>query len=193
MTFAARARHWLPLLPLLGLLGLTYWLNQQVQPVTAKPETGVTHDPDAIMENFSAVKFDEHGRIHFLMSAKKMLHYPDDDTATLETPRLTTLSPDHPPIHTVAKNGRVDNRNDEIFLSGDVEVVREASANREELTVQTEHLHLLPNKDWAETADPVVIFDAHMTTHAIGLEMDNKARTLKLLAQVNSIHVPSPR
>lgn len=193
MTFASRARHWLPLFPLLGLLGLTYWLNQQVQPMTAKPVAGLKHDPDAIMENFSAVKFDERGSIHFLMSAKQMLHYPDDDTATLETPRLTTLSPDHPPIHAVAKNGLVDNRNDEVFLSGDVEVVREAGANREELTVQTEHLHLLPDRDWAETADPVVIFDAHMTTHAVGLEMDNKARTLKLLAQVKSIHVPYPQ
>jgi len=31
MTLASRARYWLPLLPLLVLLGATYWLNQQVQ------------------------------------------------------------------------------------------------------------------------------------------------------------------
>ncbi|MDD2685335.1 MAG: LPS export ABC transporter periplasmic protein LptC [Gallionella sp.] len=193
MTFASRARHWLPIIPLLGLLGLTYWLNQQVQPLAVQAETGPRHDPDASMENFSAIKFDDQGHPRFLMAAKKMLHYPDDDTATLDMPRITTLSQDHPPIHTAARSGTVNNRSDEIFLTGDVEVVREASAGRSELTLQTEHLHLLPNKDWAETADPVVIFDAQMTTHAIGLEMDNKARTLKLLAQVRSIHAPNPQ
>ncbi|BBI98723.1 hypothetical protein FGKAn22_04160 [Ferrigenium kumadai] len=193
MTLVSRARYWLPLLPLLGLLGVTYWLNLQVKPEAAKPDSGKRHDPDAIMENFSAVKFNVQGATRFIMAAKKMQHYPDDDSTTLEVPRLTTLSADRPAIHVIAKRGTVSKRGDEVFLYDDVEVLREASADREELTLQTEFLHVVPDRDWADTGRPVTIVDAHNTIHAIGLEMDNNARTLKLLSQVRSEHVPTPK
>lgn len=190
MTLASRARYWLPLLPLLGLLGITYWLNQQVQPEAAKPDASKRHDPDAIMENFSAVKFNELGKPRFVMAAKKLQHYPDDDSTTLEMPRLTTLSAKQPAIHVVARRGTVSSGGDEVFLHEDVEVLREAGADREAMTVQTEFLHVVPDRDWADTDRPVTIVDPHNTVHAIGLEMNNQARTLKLLSQVRSEHVP---
>lgn len=191
MTFASRARYWLPLFPMLGLLGVTYWLNQQVQPELAKPDSSKRHDPDAIMENFSAIRLNELGAPRFIMAAKKMQHYPDDDSTTLEVPRLTTLSAENPAIHIVARQGIVSSRGDEVFLHHDVEVLREASAQQEELTLHTEYLHIIPDRDWADTDHAVTIVDAYNTVHAIGLEMDNKARTLKLLSQVRSEHVPS--
>lgn len=192
MTLASRARYWLlPLLPLLGLLGATYWLNQQVQPEPSKPDGSKRHDPDAIMENFSAVKLNEQGIPRFVMSAKKMSHYPDDDSTTLEVPRLATLSVGKPTIHTVAKRGAVSSKGDEIFLYDDVEVLREANVQQSELTLQTEYLHVIPDRDWADTDHPVTIVDARNTVHAVGMEMDNKTRILKLLSQVRSEHVPS--
>ncbi len=191
MTSASRARYWLPLLPLLGMLAVTYWLNQQVQPESAQPDNGERHDPDAIVENFSAIKLNEQGVPRFVMAAKKMQHYPDDDSTTLEVPRLTTLSADRPAIHTIAKRGIVSSRGDEVFLHGDVEVLREASAQQDELTLHTEYLHVIPDLDLANTDRAVTITDARNTVHAIGLEMDNKARTLKLLSQVKSEHIPA--
>ncbi|MBK9161835.1 MAG: LPS export ABC transporter periplasmic protein LptC [Nitrosomonadales bacterium] len=191
MTFASRVRHWLPLLPLLGLLGATYWLNQQVQPIPYKPDGSTRHDPDSIMENFSALQLDEQGSPRFIMAAKKLQHYPDDDSTTLEIPRLTSLSADRPAVHVIARRGVVSSRGDEIFLHEEVEVLREASAEREELALHTRYLHVVPDRDWADTDHPVTIVDPHNTVHATGLEMDNKARTLKLLSQVRSEHVPT--
>jgi len=191
MTFASRARYWLPLLPLLGLLGATYWLNQQVQPESAKPDGSKRHAPDAIIENFSAIRLDKQGVPHFMVTARKMQHYPDDDSTTLEVPRLTALPVDHPAIHTIAKRGIVSSKGDEVFLHEDVEVLREASAQQEELTLHTDYLHIIPDKDLADTDRAVTITDAHNTVHATGLEMNNKTRTLKLLSQVRSEHVPS--
>jgi len=190
MTFSSRVRYWLPLLPVLGLLAVTYWLNQQVQQEVAKPDANKRHDPDAVMENFSAVKMNQQGVPRFIVTAKKMLHYPDDDSTVLDTPRLTTLTAGRPPIHTFAQRGVVSTKGDEVFLYDNVNVVREASADQEELTLLTEYLHIIPEKDLANTDRAVTIVDAHNTTHAIGLEMDNNARTLKLLAQVRSEHVP---
>lgn len=191
MTPLSRARYWLPLLPLLGLLGITYWLNQQVQPGSARPDATLRHDPDAIMNNFLATKMNEQGTPHFIVSAKEMRHYPDDNSATLEVPRITMLAAHRPAVHAIAKRGTVTNKSDEIFLHEDVEVLREATPDRGELTLQTEYLRIVPGKDWANTDRPVTIFDARNTVRATGMEMDNKARTIKLLSQVRSEHEPA--
>ena len=190
MTLASRARYWLPLLPLLGLLGVTYWLEQQVRPEPARADAAPRHEPDAVMENFSAVRMDEQGAPRFIMAAARMQHYPDDDSTTLDAPRLTSLSAERPAIHVVARRGVVSGSGDEVFLHEDVEVLREADAGRGELTLQTDYLRVVPERDWADTDHAVAIFDGRNTIHAVGLEMDNRARTLALLSQVRSIHEP---
>lgn len=191
MTFASRTRYWLPLLPLLGLLAFTYWLNQLAQTETVGRDTAKRHDPDAIVENFSAIKLNDRGMPHFIMVARKMLHYPDDDSTTLETPRLTSLSEGRPAIHASAKRATISSRGDEIFLHEEVEVLREASASQTELKIHTEYLHFIPDRELANTDRHVTVQDAANFVEATGLEMDNRARTLKLLAQVKSRHVSS--
>jgi lipopolysaccharide export system protein LptC len=193
MTFASRFRYWLPLLPLIGLLGFTYWLNQLAQTEPGKPATAKRHDPDAIVENFSAVSLNDQGTPRFIMAAKKMLHYPDDDSTTLEVPHLTSLSAGHPAIHAIAKRGVVSSRGDEVSLLDGVEVLREASASQNELRIHTEYLHFVPDQEFASTNRTVTITEANNTVQATGLEMDNKARTLKLLARVRSEHVPGKK
>ena len=186
MTFASRARYWLPLLPLLGLLGFTYWLNQLARTEEGKPESGKRHDPDAIVENFSAIKLNEQGAPQFILAAKKMIHYPDDDSTTLEAPHLTSLSAVRQAIHATARRGIVSSKGNEVFLHEDVEVLREAGALQNELRIHTEYLHLVPDHDWAETDRIVTIIEDHNTVQATGMEMDHRARTLKLLAGVKS-------
>ncbi|MHB1236011.1 MAG: LPS export ABC transporter periplasmic protein LptC [Gallionella sp.] len=189
MTLSSRVRYWLPLLPLLGLLGATYWLDQQVQPVPAKPDASKRHDPDAIMENFSATKMNILGVPSFVIAAKKMLHYPDDDSTTLDDPHIDMLSAENPTVHVVAKTGTVSSNGDEIFLHDKVEVTRDASARQDELTLHTEYLHIIPDKNLTDTDRAVTLANAHSTIHAIGLEMNSQTRILKLLSQVTSEYV----
>ena len=190
MTFSHRARYWLPLIPLFGLLMGTYWLNQQVLPEASKSDSNKRHDPDAIVENFSATRLNEQGVPSFVMAATKMLHYPDDDSTTLEAPRISMLSDGQLAIHATAKSGIISSKGDEVFLHDNVEILRDANARQELITLQTDYLHILPDRDWADTDRAVTIFDAHNTVHGTGMEMDNKTRTLKLLSQVKSEHVP---
>jgi lipopolysaccharide export system protein LptC len=191
MTFSSRTRYWLPLVPLFVLLGITYWLNQQVLPESAKPDSGKRHDPDAIMENFTATKLNEQGVPRFVMAATKLLHYPDDDSTALEAPRITLLSADQPTLHASALHGTLSSKGDEVFLHDHVEVLREASKQQDELTLQTEYLHIVPDQSLADTDHAVTISEAHNITHATGMEMDNKTRTLKLLSQVTNEYVPN--
>jgi len=190
MSFAIRVRNWLKLLPLLGLLGATYWLNQQVQPEPAKQDSSARHDPDSIVENFSATRLNEQGMPHFIMNAKRLLHYPDDDSTILEVPRLTLLAEDRPPLIATANNGAITSKGDELFLQGDVEMLRDATALQDRLRLKTEYLHFIPDQDWVSTHLAVTIIEAHTTVNAVGLELNNKTRTIKLLSNVTSKYEP---
>jgi lipopolysaccharide export system protein LptC len=190
MILVSRVRHWLPLLPLLALLAATYWLNQQSLPGLAKPESK-RHAPDAIMENFSATNLDEQGVADFILAAKKLMHYPDDDTTTVDEPQITLLSPGLPAIHATAEHGTISSNGDEVFLRDNVKVLREANAKQNQMTLQTQYLHIIPDQNLVNTDRAVTIVDPHNIVHATGMEMNSKTRILKLLSQVRSEYVPN--
>jgi len=191
MSFASRARQWLPLLPLLGVLGVSYWLNQLVQPLAAEPDSGKRHDPDAIMENFSATRLNDQGTPRLKMKAARMLHYPDDDSTALELPHITLLAADSPPLLITSGRGTVSSKGKDVFLRDDVIVVRSPDSQHTKLTLRTDYLHVVPDLEQADTNHRVRIVDAHNTVTATGMIMDNKTRTLKLLSHVSSEHVPA--
>ncbi len=184
----SRSRHWLPLLPLLLLLAFVYWLDRQVQQQTAATVNKERHDPDGIMDNFHSVKMNEQGVPRFLLSAKQMRHYPDHDSTELDMPRFTLLTAGRPPLHMEGKIGTISSKGDEVVFEREVKVLREAVDSQSAMTLDTEYLRVLPNQDRADTDRAVKMVDANNTVRAIGLEMDNKARTLKLLSQVRSVH-----
>lgn len=190
MTFITRIRNWLALLPLLGLLAATYWLNQQVQPEPAKPDSRARHDPDSIVENFSAIKLNEQGTPHLIMSAARMLHYPDDDSTVLEVPRITLLAADRPTILATAKTGTLSSKGDDMLLEGGVEVLREAGKQLDQLRLLTEHLRIIPDKDLVSSSRAVTLVEANTTVNAVGMELNNQTRTIKLLSKVRSEYVP---
>ena len=186
-----RLREWSPLLPLLLLLAATYWLNQQVQPLPPRPDSSKRHDPDFTISKLSATTLNEQGVPRFIMSAQKMVHYPDDDSTHLDEPQLSSFNAGQPPVYTFAKQGEVSSKGDEIFLHDEVKLVRAASATQSEMTLTTTFLHIIPDRDLADTDRPVILEDAHNIVHATGMQFDNKARIMKLLAQVKSQHDPA--
>lgn len=186
-----RLRAWFTGVPLLLLLlAAAYWLNQQVQPLPSAPDSNKRHDPDFIVSKFVATTLNEKGKPRFIMAAKKMLHYPDNDSTYLEAPELTSFDSDHPPMHTYANNGMVSGKGEEIFLRDDVKIVRTASSTQREMIFTTSYLHVIPDRGLAETDQPVTMVDGRNIVHAVGMKFDNKARIVKLLAQVKSEYVP---
>ncbi len=183
-----RLREWSPLLPLLLLLGATYWLNQQVRPLLLAPDASKRHDPDFIASKFAATTLNEQGAPHFILYAQKMVHYPDNNSTHLDDPQLSTLYPDRPPVYTSARQAEISSNGKEIFLHGDVKIVRAANAAQSEMTLTTTYLHAVPDLDLMDTDRPVTMTGANTAIHAVGMTFDNKTRIMKLLAQVRSQH-----
>lgn len=193
--FIDRFRAWfaslpLPLLLLLLLLAATYWLDQQIQPLPVVPDSSKRHDPDFIVSKFVATTHNEQGKPRYVMSAKKMLHYPDNDSTYLEFPELISFDSDYPPIHTYANSGVVSGKGEKIFLHDDVKIVRSADIMQSEITFTTTYLQVIPDTGWAETDQPVTMIDGRNVVHAVGMTFDNKSRMVKLLARVNGEYVP---
>ena len=185
-----RLRSWLPLIPLLLLLAGTYWLNQQVQPLGAKPDDSTRHDIDYSVDGLTSVTLDELGHAHYLMTTKKMWHFPDDDTTILDHPHFVSMHTNSPPLITSSLRGKVSSNGSELFLYDNVRIVRLAEEERDKLTFTTEYLHVLPDSDQADTDHPVKIVTLRDTIDAIGMTLDNKLLTAHLLSNVRATHVP---
>jgi lipopolysaccharide export system protein LptC len=187
--FSEKVRVWLPLLPLLLLLAATYWLNSQVQPLQ-QVQSQLRHDIDYSVDNFAAVTLSIQGQPRFTLAAERLWHYPDDDTTHLQMPRITSLYPDRPPTLTTALTGKVSSQGDDVFLYDEVRVVRASLDGIGEQRFATDYLHVVPDRDWADTDQSVVMTNPNNTLRAVGMELDNKARTAKLLSRVRATHEP---
>ena len=181
-----RLREWSLLLPLLLLLGATYWLNLQVQPLPQASDGNKRHDPDFIVSKLAATTLNEQGVPRFVLSAQKMVHYPDNDSTHLEDMQLSSLYSNQPPVYTSARQGEISSKGNEVFLRDGVKLVRAANATQSEMTLVTTYLHAVPDLGLMDTDRPLTMMDAHNVIHAVGMKFDNKARVIRLLTQVRS-------
>jgi len=176
-----RPTGWLPLAALALLVGLTLWLNQLVQAPIARADGSTRHDPDLIVESFNARKLGSDGRLLYTLEAKKMVHYPDDDSAILESVKVEAFEPKQPKMTITADNGRLEQGGERVWIEGNVVIVRDADERNESARILTDKLLVLPDDGIARTDSEVTLESA--STHAIatgGLELDNRSRTLKL-------------
>jgi lipopolysaccharide export system protein LptC len=176
----SRATAWLPVGLLLLVAALAVWLNSAVQGVPPKSDGSKRHDPDSMVENFVAKQFAPDGRIRYTLAAQKMVHYPDDDTSHLTAPRFEAFEQDTPPLTVSAQTGMLTQKGDEVFLYGDVLMVREATATTPRMTLRTSYMHVIPDSGIAQTDKPVVMEDPTTIVNAAGMLANNKLRTIAL-------------
>jgi lipopolysaccharide export system protein LptC len=184
-----RLTAWFPLLLLMVLAGLTFWLDRAVQPAPANRDGSKRHDPDYIIENFSALRLDANGKPRHQLAARRMLHFPDDDSTQLDEPRFVRFEPGKASLSVTSRSALVSSNGENVYFDQAVKVVRGAYSTRSELVVTTEYLHVIPEADIAKTDRAVRIVDANTKIEAVGLELNNKAQTVKLLANVKGTYV----
>jgi lipopolysaccharide export system protein LptC len=187
-----RPTSWLPLAVLALLVGLTLWLNQLVQAPVARADGSLRHDPDLMVEKFNARKLGEDGRVLYTLAAKKMVHYPDDDSALLESLTLEAFEPRQPKMTITADHGRLEQGGDRVWVEGNVVVVRDADQKNAPVRLTTDKLLVLPDAGIARTTSEVTMESPTGHAHAAGLEIDNKSRTVKL-DRVRATFKPPPR
>ena len=175
-----RPSSWLPLGVLAMLVALTWWLDQLVKPEGDRASGAKRHDPDLIVENFSARKYGEDGKTLYTLAARKMVHYPDDESAQLERIDFEAYEPRQPRVTIASDRGRVLEGGDKVWFEGNVVLVRESDGKYEASRLTTDRLLVLPDTGVARTSSPVLLENPSARVEAKGLELNNQARTLRL-------------
>lgn len=179
----SRIVHLLPIGLMLLLAALTLWLRQAIEAPTAIDPGRSRHDPDAIIDNFTITRMDERGVPQYRLSAKKMLHFADDDSTELLAPHFLKSS-DGPPVTVTSDRGRMTRDYEEAFFHGNVEMIRQATRDSPEMRVRSEYLHVLAKKDLVRSDRLVTINEGSSLISGIGMEYNRRTRQFALHARV---------
>jgi lipopolysaccharide export system protein LptC len=181
-----RLATWAPVALLLLLAALTWWLDSKVQPVATRPDGSTRHDPDMYLEGYAATRMTPEGIKQYQLTGKRLVHYPDDNSTELRSPQLVYFDPGQAPVTVKADVAQIADGGDNVYFSGNVQVVRAPYGNHPELGVLTSYLHVMPEQQIARTDKPVTLMEGNSTATSLGLEFDNKTRQLKLTSQVRA-------
>ena len=188
-----------PLTILLMLVMLTTWLNRTVELSTPAPQRAPTHDPDYTANNFTIVRLSDIGEIHYVLTAKGLIHYPDDDTAHLRQPVLRELQPGVPEVRLSADRGITTSGGEEVRLYENVEIFRAGDnkpgakgSGTEDVRANTSYLRARPDEDIADTPERVVIHDGASILTGTGMDASNRYRTMRLRSAVTGTYIQAP-
>jgi len=187
-----RINNLLPLLIVLCLAAMTFWLRHAIEAPVPQPKRNAGHEPDSIVENFTLRRLSAEGKPQYLMTAKRMLHYPDTDMTELVSPQFTRTAFDGARMSVQADRGSMTHDAAEAVFSGNVILRREAGPGYPEFRARTEHLEILAEKNIIRTDRHVEIQDGSSTLSGVGMELNKTTRQFSLHSQARgSYRAPS--
>lgn len=174
----------LPLILLGFIAGLTYWLEKTTTSQEARNNANARHDPDYMVDNFTVRRFGEEGLLMQSLTAKHMVHFPDDDTTELKAPNLTIHRSERP-TQVSANNAWLDKDGKEIRLKGNVRVSRPAAGSQPPTLIETEALTVYPDEERSVGTLPVTITRGNNVIRGSGIEYLGKEKTARLQGRVH--------
>lgn len=172
-----------PLLLMLSLALLSFWLER-----TARIEQGHPslrrHDPDYIVHNFKVVGYGIQGEAESELTARKMVHFPDDDSTELLAPRSVQSKPGQATMTLTAERGALSQDGEDTFLYDNVLLVRSQTPQLPEMRMQTSFLHIVRARSLVRTDREVAVREEGRYLTGRGMEYDNGTRVLEIRSRV---------
>jgi lipopolysaccharide export system protein LptC len=185
-------KHWpsqiFPIAVLSLLAGLSFLLQSAVDrgdPVSNGKER---HDPDAITENFSIIRFDEAGKIKYRLIAPYMEHFPDDDSSLINNPTFISYRQDAPPTLLASRHGKASAGAEVVFLWEDVIAHRDGINDQAPMVARMPDLTIQSEAGFAFTQSPVEITRGNSWLKGTGMHIDNNESTFVLQSQVTGLY-----
>jgi lipopolysaccharide export system protein LptC len=185
-----RLSQWFPIALLAVVATLTFWLDRQAQPPESGRDGKLRHDPDYIVDGLSATRFGSDGAPSHTLKSTHMVHYPDDDSTHLDEPRFVHFSRGKAPVYAQSLSATVSSNGDDVYMQDEVELRRDAYAEKSAMRLETSYLHLIPDSNLAETSRPVKIYNGNTLVTAVGLKFDNETQVLNLISDVQTTYLP---
>ena len=195
MNDSLRRRYPALLLLVLGslLAALSFWAlevtlrkGDEQRPQTARTE------PDYFVEDFSYTRLAPNGKAQYLITGKKLVHYPADDSSEIELPAVRSFTAQSSPMTLRAERAKITKDQREIHLHDKVRLERPQVRGSDPLIVESDYMLALPDDDLVKTNRPVVIHVGESKLVGTGMVADNVKRQLTLQSKVTGYY-ESPR
>ena len=136
----------------------------------------------------------EGGKPRYVVSGDRLTHRPADNTALVEKPVVQNLTDDHPPMTMTAEHALVSQNQNQIDLTGNVDIKRPAGAKSEPLRIRTEALTVLPDEDIVKTDKPIDMKLGASSVNGVGMLANNATQQVHLGGRGQIIYPPrAPR
>jgi lipopolysaccharide export system protein LptC len=147
--------------------------------------------PDAFMEDIVALILNKQGTPALKVVAPKMVHYSNDDATEIQNPIVTIYhhSPNPWKIH--SDFAKTVQGISQILFWSHVVIHHLQDQENPTTTMQTTALTVFPDKQVAETDQPVTILQPDSTVEAVGMTADINDGTIKLLSKAKGEYVPT--
>ena len=175
---------------LLAAAGLTSWLlirSHSAAPATSASATQGEH-PDYLLHQATLVRFSHDGERRYVIEAQKITHFPTNDVALLSAIKLDYFPASGTSWHLRADQGRLDQNNNRLKLSGKVHAHQLDVANP--IRFDTSTVTLLLDSEQLYTAANIILRQGHRETRGTGLAANLRNDTLSVLKDVTSRYVP---
>jgi lipopolysaccharide export system protein LptC len=158
----------------------SFWLVQVMRGGDEAQNVNVGNDPDYIVDNFSFVRMSETGQPRYVISGERLTHRPADNTSVIDKPVLQSMSVDHPRMTITANNAHVNQDQNQIDLTGNVDISRPGSKTTQPLRIRTEALTVLPDEDIAKTDKPIDMKLGTSSVTGVGMVANNATQQVTL-------------
>jgi lipopolysaccharide export system protein LptC len=158
----------------------SFWLVQVQNQGDDPTRVNLGNDPDYIVENFSFVRMSETGKPRYVISGERLTHRPSTNTSEIEKPVVHSLTLERPPMTITADHALVNQNQNQIDLTGNVDIQRPGGATGQPLHIQTEAMTFLPDDEIAKTDKPVRMTIGGATVDAVGATVNNATQQAQL-------------
>lgn len=169
------------------LAAIGYW---NIRPESfMEPSTAPASDSaiDFYAENARSVQFQADGKLHYRLTATRIEHLRSSDTTLLSQPDLLLYRGSEYPWHVQSSRGEVSPGGTRVELIDAVRVARTDAKGRPTI-LTTSRLSVFPEREYAETAQPVRIEAANGVTSATGMQAYLNESRMLLKSNVRGQH-----
>jgi lipopolysaccharide export system protein LptC len=188
-------RTLLRLMPLIlmGTLTLvTFWLVKKNTPAEKSAVERVRlHEPDYIISNGALSALNESGDTKYRVLGKKVIHYDDDASIDIETPRIRLFPPEKSPVTVKANKGHLNGDLTILDLMDNAEIFRPQQAAtasepaKPRMLARSSYFKVLINDDIIKTNKPITLEQGVSVMHSTdGGVFNNIEQSMVLSGQV---------
>jgi len=197
-------RTLLRLMPLIlmGTLTLgTFWLVQKVTPPEKSSLERVRlHEPDYTITNGALTALNEMGNTKYRILGNKVIHYDDDASIDILTPRIRLFQLDKAPVTVKSDTGHLDGDLTILDLIDNASIFRPAQAATSSqaatlrMLASSTYFKVLINDDIIETNRPITLEQGISIMQSTeGGKFNNVEQSMTLLGQVKGRIERAPR